>query len=119
MIKTSCHCGSVEIEVPQKPRSLTDCNCSVCRRYATLWAYYHAGRVRIRNASALSAYMCGTRNIRFMRCKQCGCVMHWEMTKHPRKSRMGVNMRNVVDPEVLKGVRVRRLDGARTWKFLD
>jgi len=29
---------------------------------------------------------------------------------------MGVNMRNVVDPDVLKGVRIRHLDGARTWK---
>jgi hypothetical protein len=31
---------------------------------------------------------------------------------------MGVNTRNV-DPDILKGVRIRHLDGARTWKFLD
>jgi len=31
---------------------------------------------------------------------------------------MGINTSNV-DPEILKGVRVRLLDGARTWKFLD
>jgi len=53
-----------------------------------------------------------------MRCQQCGCLTHWEAAKNPGSSRMGVNTRNV-DPEVMKGVRIRRLDGARTWKFLD
>ena len=54
-----------------------------------------------------------------MRCKTCGCVTHWVAARNPRAAtRMGVNMRNV-DPEILAGVRVRRLDGARTWKFLD
>jgi hypothetical protein len=32
---------------------------------------------------------------------------------------MGVNTRNLVVPDILKGVRIRRLDGAETWKFLD
>jgi len=32
--------------------------------------------------------------------------------------RMGVNFRNF-DPAVVESIRVRRLDGARTWKFLD
>jgi hypothetical protein len=31
---------------------------------------------------------------------------------------MGVNAR-LLEPEVLEGIRVRRLDGARTWKFVD
>jgi hypothetical protein len=31
---------------------------------------------------------------------------------------VGVNARNF-DPAVIEGVRVRRLDGASTWKFLD
>jgi len=31
---------------------------------------------------------------------------------------MGVNFRNF-DPAVVESIRVRRLDGARTWKFLD
>ncbi len=120
MLETSCHCGSVAIDVPQKPRTLTDCNCSICRRYAPLWAYYHARRVRIRSArGALASYTCGNERIRFVRCARCGCVTHWEAAKNPRTSRMGVNMRNVVDADILKDVRIRRLDGARTWKFLD
>ena len=31
MIEVSCHCGSVKIDIPRKPRTLTDCNCSICR----------------------------------------------------------------------------------------
>ncbi len=31
---------------------------------------------------------------------------------------MGVNARNF-DPALLGSVRIRRLDGASTWKFLD
>jgi hypothetical protein len=30
----------------------------------------------------------------------------------------GVNLRNF-DPKVLESVRIRRFDGADTWKFLD
>jgi hypothetical protein len=31
---------------------------------------------------------------------------------------MGVNFRNF-DPRIVETIRVRRLDGADTWKFLD
>jgi len=120
MIEASCHCGSVKIEIPRKPRTLTDCNCSICRRYGPHWAYYNAADVRIRaGRGSLSSYLWGERRIRIVRCQQCGCVMHWVGTKNGGSGRMGVNMRNVVDPDVLKGVRIRHLDGARTWKFLD
>jgi hypothetical protein len=119
MIEASCHCGSIKIEIPRRPRTLTNCNCSICRRSGALWAYYQAPDVRIRGGrAAMSSYQWGKRGIRFMRCRQCGCLMHWESAKNPRSSRMGVNTRNV-DPDLLKGVRIRRLDGARTWKFLD
>ena len=47
MIAGTCHCGIVRVEVPRKPRSLTSCNCSICRRYGTLWAYYKAPDVRV------------------------------------------------------------------------
>ena len=119
MIEASCHCGSIKIEIPRKPRTLTTCNCSICRRYGALWAYYQAAEVSVRGKrGAMSSYLWGEQRIRIMRCERCGCVTHWVAAKNPRSSRMGVNTRNV-DPEIMKGVRIRRLDGARTWKFLD
>jgi hypothetical protein len=36
MIKITCHCGAVAIEVPHPPDTLTNCDCSICRRYGTL-----------------------------------------------------------------------------------
>jgi hypothetical protein len=119
MIEGSCHCGSVRIEIPRKPRHLTECNCSICRRYGTLWAYFNSKEVRIRGArDAKTSYLWGEGNIRFVRCRKCGCVTHWEAAKNPAGRRMGVNTRNL-DPSAMKGVRIRHLDGASTWKFLD
>jgi hypothetical protein len=58
MIEASCHCGSVKIDLPRKPRTLTDCNCSICRRYGARWAYYQAAEVRVRGRrAALSSYL--------------------------------------------------------------
>jgi len=47
MIEASCHCGAVRIEVPSAPETVTSCNCSICRRYGVLWAYYQPQSVRV------------------------------------------------------------------------
>ena len=95
------------------------CNCSICRRYGTLWAYYKVRDVTVHAAaSAVARYAWGDESLRFVRCATCGCVTHWEPVRIDEDSRMGVNARNL-DPEIIAGVRIRRLDGASTWKFLD
>jgi hypothetical protein len=30
---TTCHCGAIRLHVRQLPRTVTSCNCSICRRY--------------------------------------------------------------------------------------
>ena len=119
MIRAACHCGAVRIELARKPRTLTACNCSICRRYGTLWVYYQRNDVRIRSGrGSTSAYAWGDRSIRFVRCRRCGCIMHWEPVRKAAARRIGVNARNL-EPAVLSGIRVRRLDGAGSWKYLD
>jgi len=119
MLAATCHCGAVRVEVPRKPRSLTNCNCSICRRYGTLWAYYKAAEVRITRApGATSEYSWGDKSLRFVRCSTCGCVTHWEPIRPKEGSKMGVNARNF-EPSSLGSVRIRLLDGASTWKYLD
>ena len=119
MLDGTCHCGAVRIELPRRPRSLTNCNCSICRRYGTLWAYYKASEVRVNAApGATSDYVWGDKSLRFVRCTNCGCVTHWEPTQPKPDSKMGVNARNF-EPALLGPVRIRRLDGAATWKYLD
>ncbi len=101
MLAATCHCGAVRVEVPRKPRRLTNCNCSICRRYGTLWAYYKASEVRITRApGATSEYT------------------HWEPIRPQEGGRMGVNARNF-EPSSLESVHIRLLDGASTWKYLD
>jgi hypothetical protein len=119
VIEASCHCGAVRLEIARKPRSVTDCNCSICRRYGALWAYYGGRDVRIRaRRGSTESYLRGERALRFVRCRHCGCVTHWEAAKGPRSQRMGVNARNL-DPAVLARARVHRFDGALTWRRLD
>jgi len=108
----------VKVEVPRRPRRLTECNCSICRRYGTLWAYYKFADVKVTaKRGAKSGYAWGDKNLRFVRCAHCGCVTHWEPIKPRRGARMGVNARNF-EPSHLGKVRIRLLDGADTWKFL-
>ena len=119
MLAATCHCGAVRVEVPRRPRTLTSCNCSICRRYGALWAYYRVDAVRVHAARrATDEYAWGDRTLRIVRCATCGCVTHWAPMRRKADGRMGVNARNF-EPGVLATARVRRLDGASTWKFLD
>ena len=118
LLTATCHCGAVRIEVSRRPATLTSCNCSICRRYGTLWAYYRASAVRIHAAKRKTRrYSWGDRQIRFVRCGTCGCVTHWQPVRLLRDSRIGINARNF-DPAELGTVRIRYLDGASTWKVL-
>lgn len=118
-IEVSCHCGAASLEVPRRPQRLTSCNCSICRRYGALWAYYRRSAVRIRyRRRDVEDYAWGDRRLRFVRCRTCGCVLLWEARRPEPDGRMGINMR-CAEPAAIAGVRVRRLDGAKTWKFLD
>ena len=117
MIRASCHCGAVEIDIAEAPTEVTDCNCSVCRRYGVLWAYYPLDKVEVRAAAATDTYLWGDRATAFHRCPTCGCVTHWSATD-PARDRTGVNAR-LLPPDVLSQARVRHLDGAITDEYLD
>ena len=115
MTTASCHCGAVSLEIATAPVQLTQCNCSVCRRYAPLWAYYSPKQVTVTGATA--TYLWGDRSLAFHHCPTCGCVSHWSPVD-PSVDRMGVNAR-LMPPDAGADVRIRRFDGADTWKYLD
>lgn len=118
MILASCHCDRVKIEAAFAPEAVTDCNCSICRRYGVLWAYYRPDQVRIiRSNGETDIYMWDDKSIEFHRCRRCGCVSHWAPVD-PSMERMGVNAR-LMPAEMLATARVRHLDGAGTGKYLD
>lgn len=115
MLTGTCHCGAVRIEIPAAPDMLTSCNCSVCRRLGTLWAYYPLDAVVLHgHPEHTEAYVQGDRMLRLLRCRTCGCVTHWEPVERTSSSRMGVNVRNF-EPALIQGAGLKLLDGADTW----
>jgi hypothetical protein len=84
-----------------------------------LWAYYKYSTVHLAAApGAAQEYTWGNLALRFIRCKTCGCVLCWRRVKSTPESEMSVNARSF-DPDQLGAVRIRRLDGAVSWKYLD
>lgn len=119
MLSGACHCGAVTLDVPTRPEAATLCNCSICRRYGALWAYYKVGTVRVvGHPEHTDAYVWGDRTLRVVRCRHCGCVTHWEPLESKPDGHMAVNVRNF-DPSELEALRIRRFDGAVTWTYLD
>ena len=115
MIDASCHCGAVQIPVPQAPETVTECNCSICRRTGALTSYYSPSQVTVRGAT--DTYQWGDRAMHFHRCKICGNTTHWSGVD-PTLDRMGVNAR-LMAPAILRAARIRKFDGANTWTFVD
>ena len=122
MLTATCHCGAIKVEVPREPASVTDCNCSICRRYGVRWAYYKDAEVTLTTApdleTATDDYVWGDKSLKFIRCKQCGCVMQWKSLTGDAETSTGVNARNF-EPSIMSKVPVRRLDGADTWEYIE
>ena len=118
MLTATCHCGAVKVEVPREPETLTECNCSICRRYGVLWAYYGDVEVTLTAApDATDDYVWGDKTQKFIRCKHCGCVMQWKKFARDADTWTGVNARNF-EPPIVGKVKVSLLDGADTWEYI-
>ena len=116
MIQASCHCSAVTLTLAHAPTEVTECTCSICRRYAVLWAYYPLAAVTI-STGPTERYMWGKRSISFHRCGECGCLTHW-WPEGRLEDRMGVNAR-LMNIDTLSTVRVRHLDGAGSEQYID
>ena len=103
MIRAACHCGAVRMTLEVAPDWVLDCNCSICRRYGTLWAYGWDGRARrdlgavlVQGGGELEAYIWGSRQIGLWRCKTCGCLTHHTALAKPDQIR-AINARMFVN----------------------
>ena len=65
MITASCHCGAVRYTVQNAPEVVLDCNCSHCRLYGGLWAYYPQRDVKFEAPADTFIYMWGDRTREF------------------------------------------------------
>lgn len=119
MFNASCHCEAVRMEVGELPSTVTECNCSICRRYGALWAYYTRDQVNlIADPEALTRYCWGDRSIEFCHCRRCGCLTHYESVDRHAGSRFALNAR-MLPLNVMRSLTVRHFDGADSWQYLD
>ena len=117
-----CHCGNVEISLARLPTSLTSCNCSICNRLGALWGYYKPGEVTVKLENDTTVeYKWGDEYIIFHHCPICGCATHYTTTEKLKnehnEERVGINFR-IFSLEEIKEIKVKRFDGAKTWKYL-
>jgi hypothetical protein len=110
MLHASCHCGAVRLEIGRKPRSLTECNCSICGRLAARWAYYSAKSVRIScKPGALQAYVYKDGTFEYNHCTTCGCVTHYRRINTSNNERIAVNSR-MMAPDDIAAIKVITLN---------
>jgi hypothetical protein len=118
MIEASCHCGNVKISIPNFPDTVTNCNCSVCRRYSALWAYFNPKSVSVNShADDIGSYSWGDKTIEFHNCKNCGCLTHYTPTEQGNVNKMAVNFR-LFPSDRVNCVKVRYFDGADRWEYI-
>ena len=109
-MEVTCHCNNVTITV-DKPTQITQCNCSICSRYMSLWGYYAIGSPKIEIGDfGTHAYTRGAAELRFMRCANCGCVTHYQTNEGHADPRIAINF--ALARTQVADVQIRYFDGA-------
>lgn len=115
-----CHCGAVRWRFQGEISDATICNCTICRRYAALWAYDYDGHgIRVdAPEGGLSSYVRG-RMIAFNFCRVCGNLVSWRglMAQDDGRTRTAVNLR-LAEPEDVADVPLQRFDGLHSFDDL-
>jgi hypothetical protein len=117
MIQGSCDCGAVRWRFDGMPESATACNCTICRRYGTLWAYDWEGE-RIQVSGPTQTYVRGGKSLAFHFCRACGCVAYWRSLQlREGRRRIAVNLR-LTEPEAVAPIPIDHFDGLGRFEDL-
>jgi hypothetical protein len=117
MIEGTCHCGAVHWRFDGQPDGATACNCTVCRRYGTLWAYGHVDE-DIHVTGATQTYVRGE-SVEFNFCPRCACVTHWRglQLEADGRRRIAVNLR-LAEPDAVAAIPIDHFEGLVTFEDL-
>lgn len=116
MLQGKCHCGEVRWTLDHLPRSVTACNCTVCRRYGALWAYGFIG-YDIHLTGRTKTYRRGEDgDIDFHFCARCGCVALYVASceNEDGDRQAAVNLR-MCDPSRIHELPIRHFDGCDSF----
>lgn len=119
MISGTCHCGTVEWRIDALVGRVTACSCTICRRYAALWAYGYFGETIHTKGETQTYRRAEDGDIDFHFCPSCGCLTHYVGTKPDDDGRLlsAVNAR-MAEPAAVADLNLRRFDGFETWSNL-
>ena len=111
-MRASCHCGAVCIKLETLPATYTECNCSICSRYAAQWLYLTADEVEVEAVEgAIKYYQWGDHEIDFCHCRICGSVTHYCSLPLTKNSRVAINGR-ILGEKFLSQLKKKEFDGA-------
>jgi len=115
MLKLSCICGQVRIEISKRPDFINECNCTLCSKAGARWGHFLPSDVRVEGPTkgysredkddpAVAVHFCGN----------CGATTHFFLTASAiakfGNAQLGVNMR-LADEKDLVGIELRYPDG--------
>ncbi len=119
MLTGTCHCGEVTWTLDHIPNATTSCNCSLCRRYGTLWVHGFYGH-EINTVGKTSIYrrkVEGRDDFHF--CSTCKCLTHYVAGTANEDGRhlSAVNLR-LADPEAISDITIDHFDGFESCKVV-
>ena len=83
-----------------------------------MWGHLPIASVNVEYAAdSVTSYAQGDKTLAVKTCNSCGCTTHYESLQADGDY-MAVNFR-MCDPEVVSVFRIRKFDGADSWKFID
>src|SRR6202453_1103066 len=81
MLKLTCLCGQVRIEVAKRPDFINECNCTLCSKSGARWAYFHPSEVSI--GGTTKGYSREEKDdpaAELQFCPNCGSTTHFTLT---------------------------------------
>jgi hypothetical protein len=118
MLKLSCLCGQIRIEILKRPDFINECNCTLCSKSGARWGYFHPSDVRVEGTTkGYSREDKDDASAELQFCPHCGSTTHFVLTPSAVAKfgnvQLGVNML-LADEQDLAGIELRYPDG-QAW----
>jgi len=118
MLRLSCLCGQIRIEIQKRPDFINECNCTLCSKSGARWAYFHPSEVSVEGTT--KGYSREDKDdpaAELQFCPNCGSTTHFTLTASAVAKfgnvQLGVNVR-LADERDLAEIELRYPDG-RAW----
>lgn len=109
----SSHCGRGSYEADADLSQVMSCNCSICRRIGSLFAFVPEDKFRLKSgADTLTDYQFNRKVIHHLFCPTCGVKAVGRGTRPNGTPMVAINVRRL-DGVDLDALNIRKFDGAK------